>query len=607
MAQFVASAELALQFCGFRNVDLYSQGIYQLRVSVAGRSSGRPATPFAILDAKVSANHPKERQFHLPAHILDATQEFCTPAFRVRYCEEELLLKSLVRLRIDLDAVASTRAEGDKGLMHDYGDEGAAVEELAITIKLMHAKSTTAMEVGGENTVESLSLRHFNVAATQTLIVRLPLPTISAFYPVTFADWHFCYVPLMLHATPLAYRLARPSMHLSPPKTQTLRAQTPGNAAPDATGGRALRQRERREGAALAALISASERDSPPSHRQQGAAPSQRGAPDAHGRALSGGRDGDDEVPLGGMLVACARNDLQRKASTLLKAALALSARIAVLERLRDERPARSRAASRFVDPPAAEDDDVEAPAMPQLQLPAGVGVDAEALKTQAAALEAGGEEQAAVDHAAVEVDVGDAPGATDVTYAEPYPSTDDAAQSIRATTAGTDAAQPADAADAAAPPADAADAAAAARGSRAAASSPPSHRLRRRRVHPAAVASRRGALEETLLTRLSRYHSTKAADVGVALDGSSARCRLSWVRARMAAVVAAAARQMRQRRRSSRRRAAGRAASGRSARWRSSTTCPSRSGRDGSNCSTLSSSSRRASTASPTSTLSRR
>ena len=40
-------------------------------------------------------------------------------------------------------------------------------EEVEVVVKLMHARSTTPMAVTAEETADVLSLRHFNLAATQ--------------------------------------------------------------------------------------------------------------------------------------------------------------------------------------------------------------------------------------------------------------------------------------------------------------------------------------------------------------------------------------------------------------------------------------------------------
>ena len=88
--------ELAIQLTGFRNVDLFSQGIYQLRFSACGLRSGRKAVPLCVLDSEVPGGVHERLESHdkilLPAHTLDDAGEVCSPAFRIRYCEEEVHL-----------------------------------------------------------------------------------------------------------------------------------------------------------------------------------------------------------------------------------------------------------------------------------------------------------------------------------------------------------------------------------------------------------------------------------------------------------------------------------------------------------------------------------
>lgn len=212
--EVVAAMELALQFVGFKNIDLFSQGIYQLRVSAHGAHSGRQALPFAVLEAppEANANVPdlvQNKDILLPAHIIENTGEFCSPSFRVRFCEEEVMIRSMVRMRLDLSF-----------LEVDLGGEavpktGSGIEHACLTIKLMHARSTTKFEPGNDcECVEEESMRHFTVAASQKVLVSIPLPAVSAFFPITFSDWHFCCeLPFHLCFPPL--RGAAPTLALA--------------------------------------------------------------------------------------------------------------------------------------------------------------------------------------------------------------------------------------------------------------------------------------------------------------------------------------------------------------------------------------------------------
>ena len=218
-ANITAFAELALQFTGFRNVDLFSQGIYQIRARAHGARSGRAAVPFATskaaADASVAAGSTANRDEVLPAHILDGSGDFCSPAFRVRYCDEEVILRTLGRLRIELsldpaaadaaDAGADADADADAAAAAASGS-GGQMEAVLLELRLMHARSTTVFDA--EADVEAQSLEQFSVVATQTLRVELPLRGGASFFPLTFDDWHFCFAPLVVHAALLEYRRA---------------------------------------------------------------------------------------------------------------------------------------------------------------------------------------------------------------------------------------------------------------------------------------------------------------------------------------------------------------------------------------------------------------
>lgn len=200
-AEVTAIVELAVQFTGFKNIDLFSQGIYQLRVHAQAAGSKRQGVPFAFATsaAPVADSLPSaliSTTSLLPATILDGRGEFCTPAFRIRYCDEEVLSRVVARFRMELTTKLRT---GDDGL------GGLECEDVILTIRLCHARSTTALNEDGDAEMQSLKL--FSAVATQTLRVQTPTPGVTAFFPVTFDDWHFCFAPLLLHSSVLEFKL----------------------------------------------------------------------------------------------------------------------------------------------------------------------------------------------------------------------------------------------------------------------------------------------------------------------------------------------------------------------------------------------------------------
>jgi len=102
--ELVAAAEIAVTFGGFKNIDLFSQGIYQIRVRASTERTKRQCLPYAFAQG-AGRPHPSDGSY-LPAHILEDTADFCMPAFRVRYCEQEIRMETVVRMRADLSVEA---------------------------------------------------------------------------------------------------------------------------------------------------------------------------------------------------------------------------------------------------------------------------------------------------------------------------------------------------------------------------------------------------------------------------------------------------------------------------------------------------------------------
>lgn len=189
-------AELAIQLDGFKNIDLFSQGVYQVRVRAKAECSGRLAAPLNICEMplpQLSAAVNKDQL--LPQHIHDHTGDACTHAFRVRYCEEEAALGMLARFRVELMLLPAATGAADK----------AYCEDIILELRLAHARSMTAFELSGD--AESQSLASFTEVAMQRLRLKLPLPGIATFFPCTFDDFHFAYCPLVVHTALLELKV----------------------------------------------------------------------------------------------------------------------------------------------------------------------------------------------------------------------------------------------------------------------------------------------------------------------------------------------------------------------------------------------------------------
>lgn len=186
-------AEVGIDFGGFKNIDLFSQGIYQLRVRATTECSKRqcPPSTFETVRQGRAPPPPTDGSF-LPAHVLEESGDFCLPSFRVRFCDEEVRLTTTARFRAELSVDSNPRLRG--------ADDGCAVplEPVLLEVRLMHARSNSVFDAAGDAAAQSRA--SFKQYAQQTLRLQLPLRGATAFFPITFDEWHFCFAPLLVHA-----------------------------------------------------------------------------------------------------------------------------------------------------------------------------------------------------------------------------------------------------------------------------------------------------------------------------------------------------------------------------------------------------------------------
>ena len=101
------------------------------------------------------------------------------------------------RFRAELSVDSNPRLRG--------ADDGCAVplERVLLEVRLMHARSNSVFDAAGDAAAQSRA--SFKQYAQQTLRLQLPLRGATAFFPITFDEWHFCFAPLLVqYALPFA-------------------------------------------------------------------------------------------------------------------------------------------------------------------------------------------------------------------------------------------------------------------------------------------------------------------------------------------------------------------------------------------------------------------
>ncbi len=93
--------DVALLFQDFRNIDLYYQGHYHLKVSLSHLDPAGRVTQGMPYYAQ-----PENSQ----SHIDDKAMTFSTRSFNVRFCEEEIEIDDMVHFRVEVPVTKDSLA-----------------------------------------------------------------------------------------------------------------------------------------------------------------------------------------------------------------------------------------------------------------------------------------------------------------------------------------------------------------------------------------------------------------------------------------------------------------------------------------------------------------
>lgn len=182
--------EVALHFEGFRNVDLFHQGLYHLRSRIH-REDGDArftAVPYACstCPAVMEKSKPSRTDHHnlIPGHINEDAGTFSTRSFLVRYCEEEVELNDCCQFRIEVD-------------------ESELQKPIVLEVDLMFADLSQQGGVSEDPDVESTE---FKSVSTQKFCIYGFGCGLHEFVPIVFGEFHFCLTNLVVHTVLLDFR-----------------------------------------------------------------------------------------------------------------------------------------------------------------------------------------------------------------------------------------------------------------------------------------------------------------------------------------------------------------------------------------------------------------
>jgi hypothetical protein len=180
--------EFCIGVVSFRNIDLYYQGLYCLRVSLHALqgSSKVAAYPYNISTCTMREDDPH----HIfPAFIQDSTNSFCSRVFFIRYTEESAVLRDAGYFRAEVDVLPS---------FHNI--------DFLLTIELLFC------DLGEKATQEKIKeLRkenlEFEVVCSTKFQFRAPIIGMSEYLVVGFEDGYNCNAHFMILGSLLDYKL----------------------------------------------------------------------------------------------------------------------------------------------------------------------------------------------------------------------------------------------------------------------------------------------------------------------------------------------------------------------------------------------------------------
>ena len=204
-----AILECAVHIDQFRNIDLFQQGLYQLRISVSQVLDHQkfPAQPY---DLKLLAP-PRSRKPSFDSHnvtpscLLERELEYCSNGFLVKYCDEEVRIGDICVFRAEVYAGAQYMGSG-----------------LDVEARLMFYKAGGSVPMERYKSMD-VELEGFEEASKAKVTVRNPCLGVHQYCPLLFDDMHFCTVNLVIHTALLDYRF-RPTPMLTPQQELSTRS-----------------------------------------------------------------------------------------------------------------------------------------------------------------------------------------------------------------------------------------------------------------------------------------------------------------------------------------------------------------------------------------------
>jgi hypothetical protein len=186
-----AISEFVLHSEGFRNLDLFHQGLYHVRFTIYHEKNDQRiyAHPYHLREGAKKIEEKKKTNIYsiIPAHILDNQSAYCTRTFLIRFCDEEVDLNELCHFRTEFDAYP------------DFQNQ-----EFILEGELMFSDLSSVAGIKDKKT-DDPGADFKCVSVFKAKIIQSHLG-IHEYVPVLFDEQHFCLTNLSVHSLLMDFR-----------------------------------------------------------------------------------------------------------------------------------------------------------------------------------------------------------------------------------------------------------------------------------------------------------------------------------------------------------------------------------------------------------------
>ena len=194
----------------FRNIDLFQQGVYCVRVSLHHRTKAGTGKALAYDFFKAHSLDTNSLHALTPPKIDENGQYFLTSSFLIRYTEEEAILREVCIFRLELDAM-ELESEGETLLSCELLYSELEGDLDPSTVHLRTARG------------DDIHFKHFSTVCFKLHRIHCGL---HEFLPLVFDDMHRCSVLGSIHAVLMEFLFRNNGDRLG-------RAQTSGEGEGD--------------------------------------------------------------------------------------------------------------------------------------------------------------------------------------------------------------------------------------------------------------------------------------------------------------------------------------------------------------------------------------